>query len=163
MLLKVHLDTYILSIPENLKMQIILGNTNKQVPKSVTYIILRLVPMTVQTLRCHPDCSMQYVKAPLPPTKGTFNSHPGPGVGRVKPFMGWNRGSQIRGHQVGFACVAAVTKNNPIVNRVELILNCLSNAWHTKHMTVVCTSGPSGNDVGESAYKRKYKFQCQTK
>jgi len=64
----------------------------------------------------------------------------------------------VRRHQERAASVPTVPKKDAIIERTMVVLQISANVTRTEHVTIVSTSWPAGNYIGEHSFKLKKIF-----
>ena len=93
------------------------------------------------------------MKTPFPLAKRLLDHHSCFGVSVIVGFLRCTSCCCVRRHQEWAASVPTVPKKDAIVERTMVVLQISANVTCTEHVTIVGTSRPAGNDIGEHSFK----------
>ena len=93
------------------------------------------------------------MKTPFPSAKRLLDHHSCFGVSVIVGFLRCTSCCCVRRHQEWAASVPTVPKKDTIVERTMVVLQISANVTCTEHVTIVGTSRPAGNDIGEHSLK----------
>ena len=93
------------------------------------------------------------MKTPFPSAKRLLDHHSCFGVSIIVGFLHCTSCCCVRRHQEWAASVPTVPKKDDIVEGTTVVLQICANVTCTEHVTIVGTSRPAGNDIGEYSFK----------
>ena len=98
------------------------------------------------------------MKTPFPSAKRLLDHHSCFGVSVIVGFLRCTSCCCVRRHQEWAASVPTVPKKDAIVEGTMVVPQISANVTCTEHVTIVSTSRPAGNDIGEHSFKLKKVF-----
>ena len=93
------------------------------------------------------------MKTPFPSAKRLLDHHSCLGVSVIVGFLRCTSCCCVRRHQEWAASVPTVPKKDAIVEGTMVVLQISANVTCTEHVTIVGTSRPAGDDIGEHSFK----------
>ena len=95
------------------------------------------------------------MKTPFPSAKRLLDHHSCFGMSVIVGFLHCTLCCCVRRHQEWAAGVPTATKKDAIVQGTMVVLQISANVTCAEHVTIVSTSRPAGNDIGEHSFKLK--------
>ena len=93
------------------------------------------------------------MKMPFPSAKCLLDHHSCFGMSVTVGFLRCTSCCCVQRHQEWAASVPTVPKKDAIVKGTMVVLQISANVTCTEHVTIMCTSWPAGNDIGEHSFK----------